>query len=153
MRIVKQRGDAGGAEMELVVVQKDGRYLVYFSPVGATEVQLNGPYFVARPSTTYGDLAAYVENLKNVFSEFVCSDFADRAELMELRSKYENLKRYRVSDEELAALRMDRAELQRMQLEERAIVETKARLVELLAPPAMRVMTSAPRAQEKINAG
>ena len=153
MRIVKQRGDADGTDMELVVVQKDDQNFVYFSPVGATKVQLNGPYFVANPGTTYGDIAAYVENLKNAFLEFVCPDFADRAELTELRAKYDDLKRWRVDDEELEALRADRAELERMQFEEREIVKTKARLIELLAPPVRDAASGPWRPRETANAG
>ena len=152
MRIVKQRGDAGGVEMELVVVQNDGRNFVYFSPVGATSVPLDAPHFVVDPSIPYGDAMAIIDPLKNRFTEFVCSDFADSAELTELRAKYDDLKRWRVDDEELEALRADRAELERMQFEEREVAQLKARLVELLTPPAMRVAASNPGQRETINA-
>ncbi len=151
MRIVKQRGDAGGVEMELVVVENDGRLFVYFSPIGAANVPLDAPHFVVGSSIPYGDLKETIDRSKNWFTEFVCPDFADHAELTELRAKYEDLKRWRVDDDELAALRVDRTKLEGMQFEERETVKLKARLVELLTPPAMRDAASNSDQRELIN--
>lgn len=152
MKIVKQRGDAGGGAMELVVVDEGDRYFVYFSPVGAARVQPNAPHFVVARDRSYGDLKAKMEYFKNAFDEFVCPDFAGHEELKALRAEYDNLKRSQVSDQELEALRADRAELERMRLEERETTQLKARLVELLTPPAMRVAASNPGQRETINA-
>ena len=153
MKIVKQRGDADGTDMELVVVQKDDQNFVYFSPVGAANVPLDAPHFVVGSSIPYGDLKATIDPLKNWLTELVCPDFADRAELTELRAKYENLKRYRVDDEELAALRADRAELELMRTEARETAQAKARLIELLAPPVRDAASGPWRPRETANAG
>ncbi len=134
MRIVNQRGAMGGVERELAVVQVEGQTRVYFSPVGATKVQLSGPHFVAVPGTIFGDVAANVDALRNAFSEFVCPDFAGCEELKELRAEYADLKRSQISKEELEALRADRAELELYRAEERERAQMKARLAVLDMP-------------------
>ena len=134
MRIVKQRGAAGGAEMELAVVQTEGQIFVYFSPAGATRVQLSGLHFVAAPGTHYGNVVGSVDNLRGAFSEFVCPDFADREELKELRAEYENLKRRQITEQELEALRADRKELEIFRAEERERAQLKARQAVLETP-------------------
>ncbi len=134
MRIVGQRGAAGGVEMELAVVEKDGQIFVYFSPAGATRVQLTGPHFVAAPSVPYGVVAGYIDTLRNLFSEFVSPDFADREELKTLRAEYDRLKARQISDQELEALRADRAELGLYRAEERERAQMKARLAVLDTP-------------------
>lgn len=152
MKIVKQRGDAGGVEGEFVLVLKDNRLFVYFSPVGAVRVPPDAPHFVVETAAAYGDVEGHIDVLKHLFVEFVCPDFADGEELKELRAKYENLKRRRGSDQELEALRADRAELERMRLEERETAELKDRLVELLTRPALCDAASNPGQRETINA-
>ncbi len=134
MRIVNRRGAMGGVERELAVVQVEGQTLVYFSPVGATRVQLTGPHFVAQAGATYGDLAANVSALRNAFSEFVSPDFANHEELKALRTEYADLKRSQISKEELEALRADRAELELYRAEERERVQLKIREAVLDTP-------------------
>ena len=134
MRIVNQRGAMGGVERELAVVQVEDQTLVYFSPVGATKVQLSGPHFVAHPGTIYGDVVANVDALRNAFSEFVCADFAGYEELKTLRAEYDRLKARQISDQELEALRADRAELELYRAEERDRAQMKARLAVLDTP-------------------
>ncbi len=132
MRIVKQHGDAGGVEMELAVVDKDGQYFVYFKPVGAAKVQLNAPHFVVGPGREYGDLQANMMYFRDAFDEFVCPDFADGEELKALRTEYQNLKRNQISD--LEALRADRAELELYRAEERERAQLKTRQAVLDTP-------------------
>ena len=134
MRIVSQRGALGGVERELAVVQVDGQTLVYFSPVGATTVQLSGPHFVAAPGTIYGDVAASVDTLRNAFSEFVCPDFANHEEFQTLRAEYARLKASQISEQEIEALRADREELKIYQAEGRDRAQLKARLATLDTP-------------------
>lgn len=134
MRIVAHRGDTGGVEMELVVVDKDGRYFVYFKPVGAAGVQPNAPHFVVAHDRTYGDLQGNMEYFRNAFEEFVCPDFADREELKTLRGEYENLKRRQISEQEIEALHADRKELEIFRAEERERAQMKARQAVLDTP-------------------
>ena len=134
MRIVNRRGAMGGVERDLAVVNVEGQTRVYFSPVGATQVQLSGPHFVAQPGATYGDVAANVDALRNAFSEFVCPDFANHEELKALRAEYADLKRSQISKEELEALRADRAELGLCRAEERERAQIKARQAVLDTP-------------------
>lgn len=134
MRIVSQRGALGGVERELAVVQVDGQTLVYFSPVGATTVQLSGPHFVAAPGTIYGDVHSATDTLRNLFSEFVCSDFANHEELKTLRVEYDRLKASQISEQEVKDLRADRAELAFYREEERERAKLKARQAVLDTP-------------------
>ena len=134
MRIVNQRGRPGGAEVELAVVQVEGQTLVYFSPAGATRVQLRGPHFVVAPSVPYGLVQSNVDTLRNLFSEFVCPDFADREELKTLRAEYDRLKANQISEQAVKDLRADRLELEFYREEERERAKLKARLVVLDTP-------------------
>ena len=134
MRIVNQRGAVGGVERELAVVQVEGQTRVYFSPVGATKVQLSGPHFVAHTGTIYGDVAANVDALRNAFSEFVCPDFANHEELQTLRTEYDRLKASQTSEQEIKALRADRVELEFYREEERERAKLKARQAVLDTP-------------------
>lgn len=134
MRIVSRRGQSGGVERELAVVQVEGQTLVYFSPAGTTEVKLSGPHFVAQPGATYGDVAANVSALRNAFSEFVCPDFADYEELEALRAECKNLKRGQISDQEIETLRADRKELELYRAEERERGQLNARQAVLDTP-------------------
>ena len=131
MRIVQRQGDLGGVEREFAVVQNDGRILVYFSPAGASKVQLNAPHFVAGPSVPYGVVTANIDTLRNLFTEFVCPDFANGEELKQLRIKCEELRRCQIDERELEGLRADRAELERLREEKCEIVSLNARLAEL----------------------
>ena len=134
MRIVSHRGAAGGVEREWAVVQVEGQTLVYFSPAGATRVQLSGPHFVAAPGTHYGQLVGSVDALRNSFSEFVCPDFANHEELKTLRAEYDRLKANQISEQELKDLRADRAELAFYREEERERAKLKARQAVLDTP-------------------
>ena len=134
MRIVSHRGAPGGVEREFAVVQVEGQTLVYFSPAEATKVQLRGPHFVAAPSVPYGLVQSNVDTLRNLFSEFVCSDFADGEELKTLRVEYDRLKASQISEQETKDLRADRAELAFYREEERERAKLKARLAMLDTP-------------------
>ncbi len=134
MRIVSHRGGPVGAEMELAVVQVEGQTLVYFSPAGATRVQLRGPHFVAAPSVPYGLVQSNVDTLRNLFSEFVCPDFADREEFQTLRTEYARLKSSQISEQEIKDLLADRAELAFYREEERERAKLKARQAVLDMP-------------------
>ena len=134
MRIVSKSGDLGGVERELVVVQKHGSVFAYFAPAGASEAQLDGPHFVTHPSAHYGNVVVAVDQIRNMFAEFVCPDFADREELNELRTAYADLKRDQPSKQELEALRADRVELAFFREEERERAQLKARQAMLDTP-------------------
>ena len=134
MRIVSKSGDLGGVERELVVVLKDGRNFAYFAPVGANKGQFSGPHFVAHPSIPYGNVVEAVDQIRNMFAEFVCPDFADCEELNELRTALSDLKRSQPSEQELEALREDRVELAFFREEERERAQLKARQAMLDTP-------------------
>ena len=131
MRIVQRQGAEGGVEREFAVVHNGGRTLVYFSPAGASKVQLNAPHFVSGPSVPYGVVAANIDTLRNLFTEFVCPDFANGEELKQLRADCEELRRGQIDEQELERLRADRAELGRLQEEKREIASLRTRLAEL----------------------
>lgn len=134
MRIVNRQGDQGGVEREFAVVHNDGETLVYFSPAGASKVQLNGPHFVVAPSVPYGVAAGNIDLLRNLFTEFVCPDFADSEELKQLRAENAELRRSQPAAQELEGFRADREELELYRAEERERAQLKDRQAVLDTP-------------------
>ncbi|MCZ6862978.1 MAG: hypothetical protein O7I42_22375 [Alphaproteobacteria bacterium] len=131
MKIVQRRGDEGGVEMDLSVVQEDGRIFVYFKKSGTDKANLNEAHFVIKPSIAYGDVGTWVFDFKTIVEEFICPDFADRAELEQLRAESAKWRGKVVDPTELEQLRADSAELERLREKQREASHHRARLNEL----------------------